>query len=142
MAETESVLPPDMIRGVEIETEQPSLTYSYDPNSNRITGMVDGAEAVGQWIRHAITCQRYANVVYTPQFGSEIHTLIAARDITQEYMASEIDRMVRDALSVDTRITGLSAIEVTFGEQDQAYVRLTASTIYGAVHIDEVLRSV
>lgn len=142
MAETESVLPPQMIAGVEIEREQPSLTYSYNPNTNRIAGMVDGAEAVGQWIRHAITCERFANVVYSPQFGSEIYTLIAAKEISQQYMASEIDRMVRDALSVDSRITGISAIEVTFGDADQAYISFTASTIYGAVHIDEVLKSV
>lgn len=139
---TESVLPPGLIQGVQVETEQPSLTYSYNPNTNRISGMVDGAEAVGQWIRHAITCERNKNVVYTSQFGSEIYKLIRARDITPQYMVSEIDRMVRDALSVDRRITGISKIDVLFGDDDQAYVEFTASTIFGDVHINEVLNSV
>lgn len=134
---TASVVPETIIEGVIMEKEQPSLTYSYNPDTNRIHGMVDGAEAVQQWITHAITAERYANVVYNNQFGSEIKALMGDKTVTNEFQYAEIERMVRDCLSVDPRITGIGPMEIA-QTADNVYISFDVSTIFGVVQIDEV----
>lgn len=85
------------------ESNKPSKTYKIDWENGTIGGFIDGKEAVKQAVELALTTERYVWKIYSWNYGSEIHTLYGKSDA---YAMSEIERMIKDALSVDSRITG------------------------------------
>lgn len=118
--------------------EKPSLTYKLDLDKGRIIGMVDGQEAVRQAIRKAIITPRFKCMLYDHQYGSEIEEAITQNDATREYTQAVIPGFVRDCLKPDTRVLGVKNFRFEF-EDDAAYITFDADTIYGIVHVQEVI---
>lgn len=85
-------------------SEEPSKTWRLDLTNNRISGFIDGLDAVVQSAFMALQTERYAHVIFSWQWGSELRTLVGK---DSDYMFSEARRMITDALSPDTRITGV-----------------------------------
>ena len=79
----------------------PSKTYKIDWENGTIGGFIDGKEAVQQAVELALTTERYIWSIYSWNYGSEIHTLFGKSDA---FAMSEIELMIKDALSVDPRI--------------------------------------
>ena len=52
------------------------MTYGLDLDKGRITGKIDGLEAVNQAIRKAIITPRWKCLVYDNQYGSEIEDAV------------------------------------------------------------------
>lgn len=134
----ESVLPPFPIDSVEQEQEQPSLTYKLDLDKGVIVGMVDGIEAVQQAIRKALITPRFKCLIYDNQYGSEIKQAIIAGDATPELIQSDIPRLVKDALSSDTRILDVGNFDINM-QDDSVYVKFDVDTIFGSAVIEEVI---
>ena len=88
MAEVYIPLP---VAEVEEKKEAPSLTYSLDLDRGRISGMVDGLQAVNQAIRKAIITPRFKCLIYDNQYGSEIEDAIITNDATEEYVETTIE---------------------------------------------------
>jgi hypothetical protein len=108
----------------------PTNTFSINPLTNSINGMVDGQNAMVQAISIALNIDRYRWPIYTSDIGSELDTL-PGNDAS--YIMSEIQRMVPEALSVDDRVLGVS--NYTFAVNgDSILVTFTVSTIYGDVN--------
>jgi hypothetical protein len=77
-------------------------------------------------------------LIYDNQYGSEIKQTVIAGDVTSEYAEAEVPRLVRDAVLADSRI--LDAYDFSFSFQDdEAYIRFTADTIFGTAVIEEVI---
>ena len=134
----ESVLPPFPIESVEEEQEQPSLTYKLDLDKGVIVGMVDGIEAVQQAIRKALITPRFKCLIYDNQYGSEIKQVITAEDATPEFIQTEIPRLVKDALSQDTRILRVYNFDVEV-KGDEAFVRFDVDTVFGETTIETII---
>lgn len=133
-----SVLVPFPIDNVEQEKEQPSLTYRLDLDRKRVIGRVDGLDAVNQFIRKALITPRFKCLVYNNQYGSEIKEGIIAGDASSEYITSDMPRLVKDALLVDSRI--LDVYDFTFSFADErAFIRFSADTVFGTTIIEEVI---
>lgn len=132
-----SVIAPFPISDVEQAQEQPSLTYRLDFQKKRIIGRVDGLEAVEQCIHKMLTTPRFRCLLYDNQYGSEIKEMIIAGDTTQEYIETELPRMVEDALSIDSRILGIRdfAFEI---DGDSVHITFAVDTIFGETTIEEV----
>nr|DAL85212.1 MAG TPA: Protein of unknown function (DUF2634) [Caudoviricetes sp.] len=133
-----SVILPIPIGEVEQQQEQPSLTYRLDLDRGRIVGMVDGLEAVNQAIRKHLITPRFRCLIYDNQYGSEIKETIIAGDASPEYIEAEMPRIVRDALSIDSRILDVYDFSYSF-DGEEAFIRFRASTIFGETVIEEVI---
>lgn len=79
----------------------------------------------------AIQCNRYQHLIVSRQYGSELSTLVGK---DPDYVFSEAKRMIADALSTDTRITGVR--DFTF---ENGVIGFTIDTIYGSKDIRKEL---
>ena len=148
-----SVFIPIPIQELKFEAEQPSRTYKLDLERGRILplGTADGLEAVRQFIRKALITPRFRCLIYDSQYGSELKQAVIAGDATPEFVETEIPRLVREALLVDSRIFDVYSIAVSFKddplsneitaslEGDNAFISLSAHTAFGRVDIREVI---
>jgi Protein of unknown function (DUF2634). len=118
-------------------------TYALNLDKGRISGMIDGIDAVNQFIRKSLITPRFKCLIYDNQFGSEIKERITENDATREYIESELPRLVKDSISYDPRIIDVYDFEFEFvtDKEQRGSVRIQAkvSTIYGETVIDEVI---
>lgn len=126
------------ITDIEEENEKPSKTYRLDIDSGRISGTVDGIEAVNQAIRKAIITQRFCNLIYDSDYGCEAESAVHDKTVTREYMEAAIPEMIEDALSLDTRILKIYDFEMEF-KDDSAYISFKVDTIFGDTQIDVII---
>lgn len=104
--------------------ELPSKTWYLDHKNKRIISHIDGINAVVQSAYCALQTPRYEHIIFTWQYGSELHTLIGK---DEAYVFSEAKRMIKDALSVDTRITDIR--DFTF---ENGVISFVIDTIFGS----------
>lgn len=118
----------DLSQGVVFE-DWPSHTFYADPATHRITGMADGKEAVKQTIEIILNVERFHWQIYSPYFGMQWEGLIGQNP---GYVAAELQRRVRDAFSVDSRILGIEDFTYTVSGETLT-AAFTVKTVYGDV---------
>jgi phage baseplate assembly protein W len=102
-------------------TVEPFLTYSFDPLTGELNNyLVDGIEAIRQWVRKAIVTPRNTFLIYDDQYGSDLEDLIA-QNLPTELAKVEIQRLITEALIYDDRIASVSNFVVT-KESDRVFV--------------------
>ena len=132
---------PIPVAQVEESKEAPSLTYGLDLDKGRITGKIDGLEAVNQAIRKAIITPRWKCLVYDNQYGSEIEDAVIADDATPDYIETAAAGFIIDALKPDTRILRVYDFSFSF-EGDAIYIAFRCDTIFGDTTVEEVISGV
>ncbi len=126
------------IAGIEEEREAPSLTYKLDLDTGRIAGMVDGLEAINQFIRKALITPRFHCLIYDNQYGSEIKDTITSENATEELIEAEIPRLVSDALLCDGRVLRVYNFRYEFVE-DYCHIFFNADTVAGTTSFEGVI---
>lgn len=116
----------DLSAGVRFE-EQPSRTWYLNKEANRIQGECDGLEAVRQAVEIILNVERFRWQIYSPASGMQWEGLIGQDPV---YVASELQRRIRDALRVDSRVTGLSDFSYSVSG-NVLTASLTVNTVYG-----------
>lgn len=96
------------LTNLEVET-QPSLTYKLDFERKRIGGMVDNEEAIMQLVMKILYTERYAYVIYSSDYGVELERLIGQE---YDYIVSDLERTIKEALLVDDRILDIEEFEM------------------------------
>lgn len=92
---------------------QTGRTYEFDFDGGDFTGsVIDGEDAIRQFIRKALVTARFRYLIYDRSFGSELDALIG-QDLTEELQRSEIPRIIREALIYDERILDVYEIEIS-----------------------------
>lgn len=131
---------PIPIAELEDAAEQPSRTYRLDFERGRIfpAGSCDGLEAANQFIKKTLLTPRFRCLIYDNQYGSELKQTIIAADATNEYIETEIPRLVKDACLADSRILDIYDFSCSF-EKERAYIRFKANTIFGELVVEEVI---
>ncbi len=79
----------------------PSKTYRLDRESNRICGYCDGLEAMKQAVYKTLLTERYAWVIYSWNYGSELNGVLG-KQMTAVY--PEVKKRIEEALLQDDRI--------------------------------------
>lgn len=125
----------DEIDEEEMET---SRTYYIDWVNGRITGMVDGLDAVEQAMTKAMLTERYKNLIYDDEYGSEIKDTVMSDDNTNEFLESEIPELTKDTFANDERVLDVDNFEINAPEGDVLSISFDASTIYGNLSFEEV----
>lgn len=119
----------DVLEEEQTETEQ--TDYEIDFVTGALTGrVITGIDAVIQWIRLTLGTERYFYNQFSWDYGSELETLIG-REESKEYIESEVNRMITDALSVNDAIEGITDMTIST-EKDSLYAEFTVNTIYGS----------
>ena len=119
----------------EEETRSEPTDYEIDFTTGELTGkIITGLAAVIQWIRLALETERYFYNQFSWEYGSEIKTLIG-QSFSEEYITSEVQRMVTDALSTSEDIDSISSLEVAMNG-DSLRVDFTVNTPYGSGEVN------
>lgn len=127
-----TLFPDFPVSGITEDSQLPSRTYRLDIEGGRIAGIVDNLDAVNQMIRKTLLTPRFDCYAYDDQYGSEIIKLMRTEAVTREYIASETESMLEDALLADSRIDRLSDISCEF-LGDTARVDFKAHTAFGVI---------
>ncbi|MFB9328610.1 DUF2634 domain-containing protein [Paenibacillus aurantiacus] len=99
----------------------PYRTYGFDFTAGEFSPrMIDGDEAIRQFVHKAIVTARYRYVIYNGAYGCELEDLLG-QDIPPELARSEIKRVVREALIYDERITDVTDFVIE-RENDKLYI--------------------
>jgi len=135
-----SVFIPVPISTVIREHEQPSRTYKLDFERGRIlaVGSCDGLDAINQFIKKALLTPRFRCLIYDNQYGSEIKQTIIAEDATRAFIETDLQRIVSDALLVDSRILNVYGFSFEF-KDEKVHAKFSVSTIFGEIIMEEVL---
>ncbi|WJY27484.1 DUF2634 domain-containing protein [Sporosarcina trichiuri] len=114
---------------VQSEADLPTLTYKLDWERGRVTGKIDRRDAMEQAIYKVLRTKRFAHLIYSDDYGFE--NMIGHERL---FVQGELPRRIKEALLQDERITELRNFRLDF-EKDEAFVSLTAITIYGDVDV-------
>lgn len=116
----------------------PSKTYRLDLDNGRINGYIDGIDSVKQSVYKILRSERYKFLIYSWNYGNELTGLIG-KDVS--YIKNDIQRVIKEALISDDRITNVKSF--TFGEitEDNLGVRFKVISTEGEVEC-EVMVSV
>ena len=132
--------PEKTVNITELETvTQPSLTYKLDTDKKRIIGKIDNQEAIIQTVKKILNTERYAYVIYSSQYGSELENLIGK---DYDFIVSDLERTINEALSVDERITSISDFTITKSGVDSLLASFNVNSIYGTDRIEVEVQTV
>lgn len=110
---------------------EPTKTYRLNFGTGRLTGMVDGKDALKQFIVKALKTCRSRFRIYSDDYGCELEDLLGS-DVTEAFIQAEIPRMVREALIYDDRINAVTNVSAT-RQGDAVFIVATVDSIYGEV---------
>ena len=117
---------------VEAPEDRPSFTYKIDFQTGRVVGFVDGREAMKQAILKIVFTERFNYLIYSWNYGTELNAVFGR---SFPVFASEIKRVLTEALLTDRRITEIRDFTVTQTGKRTAEVTFTAVTVFGEVEI-------
>ena len=123
------MLPTTIEISEDLYATEPSLTYKLDFESGRVRTMIDESDAVDQAIKKILNTEKYMYEIYDWQYGQELLSLVGK---PYDFAASEVSRIVTEALLQDDRITSVDSFEYSRTGVDSMLVSFQVNTIYGA----------
>lgn len=126
-----AVLPTDNLNlnGTVRYEDQPGRTWKIDREKGRIVGECDNWEAVRQAVEIILWTERFRWQIYRPWSGVQYEGLIG---LDPGYVAAELKRRVREALLMDSRVTGLTNYAHTFSD-GILHATFTVTTVFGNI---------
>lgn len=91
--------------------------------------MVSGVASYAEWAKTALSVQRYRYIIHSRSYGQEYEDLIG-RDLTQEAIESEIERMTKECLMINPRTAQVGDFSFEW-QEDSVYFTCTATTTLG-----------
>lgn len=116
----------------QLDEQMTSYTYNINRNTNRISGYIDDKDAIIQAIYLILQTERYESMIYNWYYGVEFDGLIGKQ---RDYVTSELQRVIREALTEDDRILEVSDFEITYTE-DSALIVFLVETNIGDITIE------
>lgn len=103
---------------------QGSKSWRIDWEAGRLSGEVDGLEALEQALLLALSVPRFAHVIYSFDYGSELHTLIGR---SREYAEAAAPALAEEAVRGDDRVREVKAGSFTAsGDKLSGTIAVTA----------------
>lgn len=96
--------------------------------------MVSGAQAVAIWCWHALHTERWAHVIFSPSYGSEISTLIG-QTWTSDLKKAQVSQYLNECLCANAYVQSLDDMQITF-DGTTVFATFTLCTIYGTVTME------
>ena len=114
----------DRVDNVESPIE---TSRTYDLFTTSMRSIIDGENALRQFIRKTLMTARTTFLIYGSDYGNEIDTLIG-QNVNNALFDAEIVRMVREALIYDDRILSVGNFVIT-RNADACYVSFDVSAV-------------
>lgn len=116
----------------------PSNTYKIDIENGRVVGMTDGLDAVRQMVFKMLLTDRYSEIIYDDEYGSDLFVLRGkpvdyAKVLTPDYIES--------CLLQDDRVESVEDIVITQKDSDTLYASFTVNTVYGSIPIQTEVKA-
>lgn len=105
----------------ERQADLPSRTYKLDVGLKRISGMIDGLEAIKQAVYKALATERFHYLIYSADYGSEIRP---------NPIEIEMERWIKEAVLQDERIRSIEHFHMTRDAENIA-VEFTVVSVAG-----------
>lgn len=119
---------------VEVDEDKEPSDYEIDFETGKLTGrIITGLPAIKQWVMIVLGTDKYYYTQYSWNHGCELRDLIG-KGFKQDYIESEVKRIITDALSMSKDIKGISNLEVSY-EGDTLTAAFTLDTIYGSEEV-------
>lgn len=115
------------------DTVQSSKTYRVDSFNGRITRKIDELEAIKQAVFKILQTERFENVIYDASYGVELVGLIGK---PKEFVKSDIERIIKEALSVDERILGIENFNIVDDVKENLKIEFKVNSIYGDIKLE------
>lgn len=104
--------------------------YEIDFATGQLTGRIaEGSEAIAMWAWLALQTDRDKYFAYSEDYGSELRTLIGTNH-SEEYLESEIKRMLTECLTLHEYITGIDELKIV-REKDNIHISFLLETLIG-----------
>ncbi|MGH1803348.1 DUF2634 domain-containing protein [Enterococcus gallinarum] len=116
----------------EILEQIPSKTYRL--LNGRITGWIDDLAAIRQSVEKVLCTERFTWPIYTDNYGVELKSLIGENI---DLVIAEVERIIREALSVDDRVIEVKDFNVTKESRNTILVSFFVLTIYGQIRMEQ-----
>lgn len=112
--------------------KQLDKTWYINQETKRIQGMTEGIDAVQQAITILLHVERFRWQIYHPDSGMQWSDLLGQ---DSGYVAVELQRRIKEALSMDDRIRDISGFSCQL-QGDALTVVFTVQTIYGELSME------
>lgn len=109
--------------------EESSRVHRMIPEEKRVIGTCDGLEAVKQAVFKILHTERYKYPIYSRNYGVELEHVFG-RPVS--YAVSEIERVIREALLQDDRITEVKDFSFEFPRKDTVSAQFTVVSVFGS----------
>lgn len=109
--------------------EEPSKVHKMLLNEKRVIGTCDGLEAVKQAVFKILNTERYKYPIYSRNYGVELEHVFGK---PVSYAVSEIERVIKEALVQDDRITDVKDFSFAFPRKNTVAAQFTVVSIFGS----------
>lgn len=109
-------------------------TRTYKVVNGRVTGFVEGQEAMCQTIQKALSTERFAYEIYSDSYGAEFNDLIGEH---LDLAKAEIERLVTEVVTTDERVISVDNFEITNETRDTLTIKFVVSTVFGSLAFDQ-----
>ena len=117
----------DISAGVTFQ-QQPSRTWYINKETGRNQGECDGGRSVKQAVEIILNVERFRWQIYRSYSGMQWEGLIGQ---DPGYVASELQRRITEALTMDDRVRGISDFTYSI-EGNTLSASFTVNTVYGS----------
>ena len=115
----------------EMLEDEPTLTFKVE--NGRIRGKVDEQTAMIQAVDKILRTERLVYPIYSDQYGNDFNDLIGK---SMSYAKVEVERMLKEALLADDRVTAVKIDKIDKIDSDTLAVSGICITVYGDINID------
>ena len=131
-----SYLPTAIAESVAISIEETKYKdFYFDEESGQFSGqVVEGVQALKGWIYFALRIARYKYPIYSWTYGTELETFIGQSFDDEDYLLSEVKRMIEDTLLINPHIKSVEDVEVDY-KNEKLGIKCTVNTKYGDIYV-------
>lgn len=109
-------------------------TQTYKVVNGRVTGFIDGQDAMRQAIEKVLLTDRFSFDIYSDSYGVEYSDLIGEQiDLAK----AEVERLITEAIIVDDRILSIENFKIVEETKSSLTVKFEVSTVFGTLFISE-----
>ena len=126
------------VEEVQDDTSYLTRTYKIDFDKGRIAGFTDDLDALEQAITKILLTERFKNLIYSNEYGSEVKETLMSDGCTNEFLETEIPALIEEALMQDLRILSVGNFKLDFSD-DCVDIECDVSTIYGDTNVKVVV---
>lgn len=128
----------DQVDDPEDDDDDAETSLTFKVENGRIGRKIDGQEAMIQAISKIMETERAVYPIYSEDYGNDLDELIGK---SFDFVETEIERVLEEALEEDERVTGVSIDSIEETDSTSLLVTATVSTIYGELEVTQEVDS-